>query len=73
MKVEGKKCSGPRCPHPRLGKLLWCERCREVSVDVRDRWLKALRVFSKLNAIPDAIWDEYLEARGEFVRAREKD
>jgi hypothetical protein len=68
--AENRRCAGPDCGNERRGKLAWCRRCVEVPVELQTRWTKALAALARAQVVPDAIWDEYLDARASFIKAR---
>jgi hypothetical protein len=69
-KTTSRRCAGADCKNDRVGKLVWCERCLDVPLEVQNRWIQAMVAIARVRAIPDAVWDEYLEARATFLNAR---
>lgn len=68
--LDGRRCAGAKCDRERRAKLSWCEVCQEVPPEIQMRWLRSVGAIASQRVISDSVWDEYLEAGSEFVRAR---
>lgn len=69
MKLASRRCAGPGCSGAPLGKSEFCRACSHLPTEVRERFLSARRAVVAVKVVPDATWDEYLEARAAYGRA----